>query len=190
MSIYSATFTERLADSFTRQQTLIDRDVLDSLLIVGGFEPQSYTMASHSEDISGIDLWVDIPARMPPLAWVSTPSRAIPVALRDKGVSSLKYNDFTLTKWHASGVGGEMFTSKAELYVFTYWDDRGPVLSRLVNMAAFLPLAGEIPHKVTENRRNGQSFAAFDWGTMEPYIMATWRANGPQTTQTNCFITF
>lgn len=180
MSIYSASFAERLQDSWDRQQTLIDNNVLTSLLTVSGFEPMEYNRPSRSEDISGIDLWV------------STPNSAVPVALRDKGVSSLKYNDFTLTKTLRSGNEGEFWTSKAALYVFTYWQDDNPVASYLVNMFLFLPHAreGQIAHKESRNNKNGQTFAAFNWDFMEPYVMATWRARGFAQETTHRTFTF
>jgi hypothetical protein len=171
MTIYSSTFAERLQDSWDRQQTLIEGNVLTSLLTVAGFEPIEYNRPSRMDDISGIDLWV------------STPASAVPVALRDKGTSSLKYNDFTMTKTLRSGREGEFWTSRASLYVFTYWQEDKPVLARLVNMFLFLPAAreGQIAHKESRNNRNGQTFAAFDWDLMDPYIMSTWRSKDDRT---------
>lgn len=173
MSIYSPSFATRLADSWDRQQALIESNVLTALLTVSGFEPMEYCRPSRSEDISGIDLWV------------STPGSAVAVALRDKDVSSLKYNDFTLTKTLRSGNQGEFWTSQASLYVFTYWSEDKPFLSRLVNMFKFFPAVreGNKIHKEITNNRNGQTFAAFDWDFMDEYVLATWRSRGaPQET--------
>lgn len=171
MSIYASTFTDRLNDSWDRQLHLIQRDVLSSLLLVSGYEVMEYAKPSREEDVSGIDLWV------------ITPGFPLPIALRDKDKRSMKYNDFTLTKTHATGANGEFYTSTAKLYVFSYWDENKPIMSRLVDMISFLPDAWEdrVPHTQHHNKRNGQTFAAISWDHMDPYVLAIWRTTrGPQ----------